>query len=624
MSNTYILKYTLEELNETETSIESILEDVLSTVDNVNILFEYSPEQIRLLHKKYGDSAFLDPKTKKYPIVDMKGNKNQQLLYAAYIDLKRKSGITGTNDLAQKGIVYNLEQRSLIATVGNKLVSTFEVTNENLLRLIRLQQSDMTYSQLGAEARLTQLLNGVFQDSSYLTDMYDTVSAALIDASSTMTRDQATSFNYAVQKWLGALYSVGMSESAISAIAEGFNLLATGNASALTSNSQLNTLFAMSAARAGRSYSELLTSGLNGENVDELMTAMVSYLQDIANNTSNQVTKQAYGSIFNMSMSDLRAVTNLLESDIATINANDITYASAMNEYNLQTQALTRERTSIADYWNNISDNLIYDFGLKIAQDSSAYSNWKLQEILTGLGSMVDTSLGGTGVISTLANFIGNLFSAPSTLGSLVDVVSAFFNSETGSPSFRDMDNNEQMWFGFLSGVDGWDYTQRGGRYSGTTGVTGGSTNLFDSFFGSIAQGVSDIVRGLSSSTDFSIGNTTAEKSALSFAQQANAITYSSTTVQNAEQATVVRTVGDVYAQLFENKAVIRVSVSDLESMASESMTRAINNSIDNGEEDSLAQTTRDIKKTLDEKMVDKELFGKQMSSAISAIKSAM
>lgn len=102
MSNTYILKYTLEELNETETSIESILEDVLSTVDNVNILFEYSPEQIRLLHKKYGDSAFLDPKTKKYPIVDMKGNKNQQLLYAAYIDLKRKSGITGTNDLAQK------------------------------------------------------------------------------------------------------------------------------------------------------------------------------------------------------------------------------------------------------------------------------------------------------------------------------------------------------------------------------------------------------------------------------------------------------------------------------------------------------------------------------------------
>ena len=71
MSNTYILKYTLEELNETETAIESILEDVLSTVDNVNILFEYSPEQIRLLHKKYGDSAFLDPKTKKYPIVDM-------------------------------------------------------------------------------------------------------------------------------------------------------------------------------------------------------------------------------------------------------------------------------------------------------------------------------------------------------------------------------------------------------------------------------------------------------------------------------------------------------------------------------------------------------------------------
>ena len=102
MNNTYILKYTTNEIQNTELFIENILTDVLSTVENKNILLEYSPQQIKLLHKKYGDAAFLDPKTKKYPILDMKGNKNQQLLYAAYIDLKRKSGITGTSDLAQK------------------------------------------------------------------------------------------------------------------------------------------------------------------------------------------------------------------------------------------------------------------------------------------------------------------------------------------------------------------------------------------------------------------------------------------------------------------------------------------------------------------------------------------
>ena len=102
MSNTYILKYTLEEINRGLDFAENILEDVLSTVDNKNILLEYSASQIRLLYKKYGDRAFLDPKTKKYPILDMRGQKNQQLLHAAYIDLKRKSGITGTSDLAQK------------------------------------------------------------------------------------------------------------------------------------------------------------------------------------------------------------------------------------------------------------------------------------------------------------------------------------------------------------------------------------------------------------------------------------------------------------------------------------------------------------------------------------------
>ena len=82
---------------------------------------------------------------------------------------------------------------------------------------------------------------------------------------------------------------------------------------------------AMSASRAGLSYSQMLSTGLTFENVDSLMTAMVQYLQDIANNTSNQVTKQAFTDVLNLTMSDLRAVSNLSTTDIATLQNNNIT-----------------------------------------------------------------------------------------------------------------------------------------------------------------------------------------------------------------------------------------------------------------------------------------------------------
>jgi len=38
--------------------------------------------------------------------------------------------------LVNQGIGYNIEQRALWDTMMNKIVSTFEVTNETLLRLI--------------------------------------------------------------------------------------------------------------------------------------------------------------------------------------------------------------------------------------------------------------------------------------------------------------------------------------------------------------------------------------------------------------------------------------------------------------------------------------------------------
>lgn len=125
-------------------------------------------------------------------------NLNQTLYGSAYF--KSTDYLSNLNKLTEQGIAYNLEQRALIETIGNKLVTTFQASDEKLARLIRIQQADMTYSQLGVEAKLTQLLNSVFKDTSYLSGEYDSVLQTIEEATSTMNRDNATSFNYAVQK----------------------------------------------------------------------------------------------------------------------------------------------------------------------------------------------------------------------------------------------------------------------------------------------------------------------------------------------------------------------------------------------------------------------------------------
>lgn len=507
--------------------------------------------------------------------------------------IKATDYLENISDLTQQGVVYNLEQRALISSIGDRLVSTFEVANENLLRLIRLQQADMTYSQAGAEAQLTQLLNSVFQDTSYLTDMYDSVSAALIDASSTMTRDQATSFNYAVQKWLGALYSVGLSQSAVDTIAQGINYLATGDVSALTGNPQLNTLMAMSASRAGLSYSQMLSTGLTFENVDSLMTAMVQYLQDIANNTSNQVTKQAFTDVLNLTMSDLRAVSNLQVTDIAALQNSNVTYSSSMSQFENQLNQLSG-RTNIATQIDNMIDNILFNFGTNITDDAWQLGAWKISKLLDNIKETFDVS-GGIG--GFIMDSISGLLSGGSMIWGLLETLWDVGSSGLGNFIGK---SDAESFMALLS--NDWEYTRRGGIYAGIdeSAAAKAQGGPLDSLISSIT----DVMTGVSESISISnsaVKNSATEQDMLSFEQYANATTVSSVTRGSSDSVRVERTVGDIYAQLFENKQQVRVSVASIESQARESITNAVTYSIDNGEEDSLVQTTRDIKKFLED-----------------------
>ena len=521
--------------------------------------------------------------------------------------IKTETYLENISELTQKGVAYNLEQRALISSIGDRLVSTFEVANENLLQLIRLQQADMTYSQAGAEAQLTQLLNTIFTDTSYLSDMYDTVSAALLDANSTMNRDQVTSFNYAVQKWLGALYSVGMSSSAVQTIAQGLNMLGSGDVSALTGDTGLNTLLSMSASRAGLSYSQLLTTGLTGNNVDELMEAMVGYLQDIANNTSNQVTKQAFTDVLNLTMTDLRAVSNLSQSDIETISRNDITYGSAMDMFNQQLD-LVESRTNIAQQWETAVDNAIYSFGSTFVADEEKLGQWLVSNALKDLQDIVGVSI-------------------TDWLGSFGDFFVGIWDFVTkGSAAIDWLDKIQNSFDYFLGGAspseylsllpEEWEYTKRGGLFEGVD-----------------ETGTSGVSSGVSGSTELktnrqiyipdtaAVGNSAQQQALLGFADQATFISDSSTIVRDSSVLATERTISDLYAQLFEAKTSIRVIISQIESTAGGTISGAIYDSIDGGKEDSLVQTTRDIKKTLDEKMLNQESLSQVLSKTIYQVR---
>lgn len=311
-------------------------------------------------------------------------------------------------NLVQQGIGYNIEDRAYLETIKDKVVSTFDILDVNLNRIIRLQQTDLTRSQMGLEAQLTQFLNTNFQDTSYLNGLYDSVTGTLLDATSQMNATDTTGYLYNVQKWLSSLYALGISDSAISTIAQGLNYLGSGNVSALTGNDTLNTLFAMAAQQGGLSYAQLLTTGTNAEQVNTLLKSMVEYLQSIANNTSSEVLRNEYGRIFGgFSVSDLRAIQNLTATDISTISKSTTDYKTAVETLREQISYGVSNRTTVAEQVENMINNLIYSVGAEVAEDPALYKGWVISGLVQQAGDALGDAVGGEigGLLKGLVGF---------------------------------------------------------------------------------------------------------------------------------------------------------------------------------------------------------------------------
>lgn len=383
--------------------------------------------------------------------------------------ITQKEMLKNLNTLIDKGIGYNIEQRAFLATVTDKIVTTFDAFDSNLLRLIRLQQADTTAARMGMEASLTKLFNSTFSDTSYLTDMYDTVSSAIIDATSQMTNEQGTEFEYMVQKWLGSLYALGLSQSAVSYIAEGINYLGTGNVSAISGNTAMQTLFAMSAAAGGVDYASMLTGGLTPSDTNKLLKGMVKYLGDIADNTSNKVVASAYANLLGLSMSDLRALSNLTSSDITNISKTSLTYKGAKDELAGQFGQLS-SRVSTGEKISNVFENLAFTMGESIADNPALYTTWLVM-------SMIEDATGGTKIPMVMGTGIDATVEGLAKLGIVgagaLSFIPKIFSSLSASPLGLDTFTGIEV----LSRGEGFSGIGQGAGISEVQFIGGGARN---------------------------------------------------------------------------------------------------------------------------------------------------
>lgn len=224
--------------------------------------------------------------------------------------------------MISQGIAFNVEQRAGLAVLKDKIATTFNAANGTLLRLVRIQQQDTTAGRLGMESALTEFLNSMYQTTEYMQGIADNIKGNLEEAMSLMTGEDAVSFEYQVQKWMGSMYSVGMSDSAVQNLGKTLGDLVAGKLDAVTQGGTGN-LVIMAANEAGMSIGDILADGLDAGETNELLSHVVDYLSKIyAEAGDSRVVQQQIANVYGMSASDLKAAVTLAQRNNEVRNSN--------------------------------------------------------------------------------------------------------------------------------------------------------------------------------------------------------------------------------------------------------------------------------------------------------------
>lgn len=279
-----------------------------------------------------------------------------------------------------QGIAFNVEQRAVLDVVKDKIATTFDAANGTLLRLVKIQQQDTTAGRLGMEAALNEFLNNMYETTEYMSTLATSVKSNLEEAMSLMTGENALSFEYQIQKWLGSLSSVGMSDSAVQGLAGVLGQVAAGKIEGITSGGQGN-LVIMAANQAGVNVSDILNNGLDQNTTNTLMNSMVDYLAKIYNDAGNsKVIQQQIASVYGLSASDLKAAVNL-SSSRQSVSKNGLDYSSAMGRLNAMADSMY-SRTSVGEIMTNMWDNVKYSLSAGMVNNPVTYALYKASGLL--------------------------------------------------------------------------------------------------------------------------------------------------------------------------------------------------------------------------------------------------
>ena len=357
--------------------------------------------------------------------------------------VKQTEYLSQIANLTTRGIAFNVEQRALLETIKDKTISSFSSMDSNLLRLVRLKQQDVTAQQYGLEVALRNTLNKVFKDSTYLQDLYDSISSAITDAVIISGKGDIIEYGSVAQTWMGAMYESGIDSSTVNKFANAINYLGSGNVQGLASDSEMQRLVLLSMDTIGMDYADILQQGLSSSDITDLMKAIVDYLVQISNNTkNNNVLTSSYTQLFGMSMADLQGFRNLQGkmNSLAYVNSSNV---ASVVEHELALYQ-SDERVLVNEQIENIFDNAKFAFGSEIAGDASSYLTWKMSNLVVdiveqvvgngfmgsnAIGKAASKAIGGIGIGAELVLF-ANIFKG--LLSTLEEFPAVFESGKNG------------------------------------------------------------------------------------------------------------------------------------------------------------------------------------------------
>ena len=201
-----------------------------------------------------------------------------------------------------------------------------------------------------------------------------------------------------------------MSNSSVTAISDALGKLLSGDISGTDSGA--GKLLVMAAANSGIDYAKMLTDGINESDVNLLLSSMVGYLQQIAND--NKVVQNQMANIFGLRTSDIQAAKNLT-GFVNGIYEQDKDYsASTANSKLFSMMGSYITRANVGSMLDTLMDNFKYVTASSIAENPALYTIYSIGNLLE--------EVTGSGIQLPAVSVMGNMVDLETSVADLLRV----------------------------------------------------------------------------------------------------------------------------------------------------------------------------------------------------------